>query len=196
METKAEHYFSKHQSSELDLTKIKVFDFELWSGNGVFSKKKLDNGTKVMLKYSDFSDCKKVLDLGCGIGVVGIFIKKNYPEKEVVCTDINERAVMLTKKNAKELNLDITVKESDGFENIDETFDCILLNPPMSAGKKVVEKLIKESSDHLVSKGKMYVVVKNKKGGSILKEIMQMFFSKIEVVGKGSGYIVIESRKQ
>src|SRR3990170_204091 len=96
------HYFSEKQDSRLNLKKIKISlrraSFELYTGSGVFSKDMLDTGTKVLIENCIIENNWEILDLGCGIGTVGIAIKKMHPKTKVIMADVNERAVMLCKK--------------------------------------------------------------------------------------------------
>jgi len=195
------HYFSKKQDSELNLKKIKIVlkerTFELYSGSGIFSKDKVDNGTKLLLDTLDLSENTTVLDLGCGIGVIGIYVKMKYPSSNVFMSDVNKRAVSLAKKNIKLHKLtDIYVKESDSFSKIDQNFDVILLNPPQTAGKDVCFNMIEESYKHLNKKGSFLLVARHQKGGKHLSSKMEDIFSNVSDIAKGSGFRVYKSIKE
>ena len=101
------HYFSEEQKSPLRLRKIKVLlrgkEFEFFTGSGVFSGKKIDKGTEVLIENCIVKQDAVVLDYGCGYGAVGIAIAKSSPATEVVMVDINKRAIKLAKMNI-ELN--------------------------------------------------------------------------------------------
>ena len=101
-----EHYYSKQQKSLLNIKKIsqriKDLMFEFYTASGVFSKEKIDKGTLVFAECMIIKKNTKVLDIGCGIGILGIVAAKLF-NANVVMSDINERAVMLAKKN-DELN--------------------------------------------------------------------------------------------
>ena len=72
----------------------------------------------------------KVLDLGCGSGCIGLTLKKEEPKMEVLLSDISFSALEVTKQNANQLNVDVTIIESDLFDQIQVTFDMIISNPP------------------------------------------------------------------
>lgn len=194
------HYYSKKQNSDLRLIKINVQLkedlFQLFSGSGVFSKKKLDRGTELLINNMIIKDEWKVLDLGCGIGVVGIYVKRNYPDSEVMMTDVNTRAVKLARKNVELHKLDIDVKDSDGFKKIKKKFDCVLLNPPQSAGKDLCFRLIENSFEHLKPDGKLQLVARHNKGGRHLSKKIEEVFGNMEVVAKGSGYRIYMGSKE
>ncbi len=102
------------------------------SDAAIFSPKAIDTGTLAMLSIIDFSPNDKVLDLGCGYGIVGILAGKIIGSEKVIMSDISETAVQYSKINA-ELNeiKNIDIKISDGYENIaDSDFTLILTNPP------------------------------------------------------------------
>lgn len=193
-----EHYFSETQSSNPILKKINIqlknLYIELYSSRGIFSKNRIDRGTKLMIENAKIKG--SVLDLGCGFGVVGICIKKLYPKSKVTLTDINERAIELANINAKELNLDINVVKSNIFENMNEKFAVILLNPPQSAGKEICFKMIKESFSHLNKSGFFELVARHNKGGRTYSKYMQEIFGNVKDIAKGGGYRVYLSKKE
>ncbi len=190
------HYYDKRQTSELNkktiYIRLKKIQFSLSSASGVFSKNRLDKGTELLLNNMIIKNKWKVLDLGCGYGVVGISVKKLYPDTEVLMTDVNERALKLARENIKINNLrNIEARDSDLFKKIkDEDFDTILVNPPQSAGKKLCFKLIEDSYKHLKNKGLLQLVARHNKGGRELKKKMDEVFGKTGIIVKGSGYRV------
>jgi 16S rRNA G1207 methylase RsmC len=194
------HYYSEKQSSNLNLKKIKIklkdIEYELFTGSGVFSKNKLDFGSKLLIENSIIEKNWKIIDLGCGIGVIGISIKLIYPSVNILMTDINNRAVMLAKKNIKLNNLTgIKVKKSDLFENIKKKYDSILINPPQTAGKSICFKMIKQSFNHLNKQGLLQLVARHNKGGISLSNKMKQVFGNVKVRVKKSGYRVYVSKK-
>lgn len=79
------------------------------------------------------------LDLGCGWGAVGVLLGKKYPDVSLLMADVNERAVALAAKNlARNGVKNARAVESDVYENVDGTFDFIVTNPPIRAGKAVI----------------------------------------------------------
>jgi len=97
-----EHYYTQHQKSLLKIKKInqKIRDkeFEFYTSSGVFSKSRIDKGTLILAENMTVGKDSIVLDVGCGIGVLGIVAAKLF-NANVVMTDINKRAIMLSKKN-------------------------------------------------------------------------------------------------
>ncbi len=86
----------------------------------------------------------KVLDLCCGSGAIGIAIKTKI-DSNVVMSDISKNAIEVAKKNCEKYNLDISVIESDLFQNIDDKFDCIISNPPYIKENEEIEDIVKNN---------------------------------------------------
>ena len=72
----------------------------------------------------------KVLDLCTGSGCVLISVLKNAPELTGMGSDISKTALLVAKENAKLHEVDAEWVRSDLFDNITETFDVIMANPP------------------------------------------------------------------
>ncbi len=157
--------FYKKEDFGMIKTKIKGIDFVFETNDRVFSPKDIDLGTLSMLSVVDFQQTDKVLDLGCGYGVVGILAAKIVGEDNVVMIDIDEDAIKLSKKNACLNNVSgIKILKSNGFANLDEKdFTLILSNPPYHADFSVAKMFIEKGFNRLCIGGKMYMVTKRKK---------------------------------
>ncbi len=107
MEQKADQYYSSNPTSKSEEREIEYYikdkKIKLVVDNGVFSKNHVDIATNFMLNTITDSEeiSGKVLDLGCGYGVVGIALYNFYKELKITMLDINERALGLAKKNCK-----------------------------------------------------------------------------------------------
>ncbi len=195
-----EHYYIEKPKSRLIINKISVFlrnkRFEFFTATGIFSKKKIDLGTELLINDCIIKENWDVLDFGCGYGAVGIVIKRLFPKNNVFMTDINQRAINISNKNAKLNNVDVQIKQGNLFEAFqDETFDTILLNPPQTAGKEICFKMIEESKQYLKNNGLLQIVARHNKGGSVLEKKMNEVFSNVKTISKKSGYrIYISSR--
>jgi len=194
-----EHYYTKEPKSELKLKKIKFNvnnkEIELYTASGLFSLNQLDIGSELLINKCLITG-KNVLDLGCGYGAVGISLKLLNSKLELTFSDVNERAVFITKKNLSLYNLKANVVQSDGFENIKERFDAILLNPPQTAGKKLCFELIEDSKEHLNENGNLQIVARHNKGGIELSKKMLEVFGNVKDTAKRSGYRVYISFKR
>lgn len=161
--------------------------------SGVFGKSRLDRGSQVLIEHADLSGARSLLDLGCGIGVVGVSLAARYPDIEVTFADVNDRAVRTARQNAKRNGFRGSFVVSDGFERIRGSFDAIALNPPQSAGKQVCERLIADAREHLNPHGRLFVVARHNKGGRSLSAFMELVFGDLETVARKSGYRVYVS---
>ena len=127
-----------------------------------FSPNNIDIGTLAMLSVTDFSPNDKVLDLGCGYGVVGILAGKLIGPQNITMCDISESAIKQAKINAK-LNQvpDIDIRLSDGLQNVsDNDFTLILSNPPYHTDFSVPKHFIEVGFKKLVLGGKLIMVTK------------------------------------
>jgi len=190
------HYFSEKQDSEFKVKTINEIlcnrEYTFFTSSGVFSKKKVDYGTKVLVNNMIIGIEDKVLDLGCGIGIVGK-VAASKTKGKIVLTDINKRAVKLAKMNTKGVKT-IKVLQGSGFEKIKDKFNVILLNPPQTAGKKVCHAMIKDAKDFLLKDGTLQVVARHNKGGESLSEYMESVFGNMKTIAKKGGYRVYVSK--
>ncbi len=90
-----------------------------------------------------------VIDLGCGSGVIGITLKKKLPTLSVTCLDISEKALEVTRENAKSLGADINIVLGDMLNNINDKFDIIISNPPYIKLDEEVEAIVKDNEPYL-----------------------------------------------
>jgi len=198
----SEHYFSENPSSSerrgLIRTSLNGFQFEFVTSSGVFSHKRIDNGTRLLVESMVLPTEGKVLDIGCGYGVIGIAIAKRNPGLRVWMTDVNSRAVSLAEENTHRNSVRVTILQGSLFEPVQgETFDVIITNPPISAGiAKIVEPLIRDAFPHLNSGGSLQLVVQSNKGGRTVSALIEETFGNIEVVARGGGYKVFRAFKK
>ena len=143
-------------------TKIKNIDLKFETESSIFSPNSIDKGTLAMLSIIDFLPSDKVLDLGCGYGVVGILAGKLIGEENVVMCDISKRAVRYAKMNAVLNGVpNISIRLSDGYQNVEENdFTLILCNPPYHADFSVPKKFIEVGFRKLAMGGKLVMVTK------------------------------------
>ena len=176
-------------------------DLELVTDAGVFSKGKIDFGSdllvKTFLKTYPPGPTKNIIDVGCGYGPIGLMIAKVSPHHEVTMVDVNQRALNLSRKNKKRNRIDnVEVKESDGLSQVEDgTYDFVLTNPPIRAGKEVVHRILEEAYVKLKLDGELFVVIQKKQGMPSAKKKMQETFDNVEVLEKSKGYYILRSVK-
>ncbi len=189
------HYFEndlnlKSEIKELSYTYDSSF-FTFYSDNGVFSKKAIDYGSKLLLEtyLKNDSDRRKVLDVGCGYGFIGIVIAV-INNSIVDMIDVNKRAVHLTNRNIKKYkNIEAHSFISDAYENIDTKYDVIITNPPIRVGKNKVLEILEGAFDHLNSEGYLYFVIRKDQGALSIKKILEST-RKVELMNKDKGYFI------
>lgn len=142
--------------------RIKDVDMVFETAPSIFSPNSIDNGTLAMLSVVDFLPCDKVLDLGCGYGIVGILAGKQIGEENVYMCDVSEQAIEYAAMNLRMNNVpNIKIRLSDGFENIEERdFTLILSNPPYHADFSVPKHFIEVGYKKLAMGGKLIMVTK------------------------------------
>jgi len=143
---------------------LKDIEMNFNTSEEVFSPRDIDKGTLAMLSLVEFKEGDKVLDLGCGYGVVGILAAKILGESNVVMADVSESAVKLAEENIKFNGVEgVKVYQSDGFKNIlEKDFDLILSNPPFHVDFNVPKEFIEKGFNRLVIGGRMFMVTKRK----------------------------------
>jgi len=196
------HYFAEHPKSKMRLgiihTHLRGIHFEFLTASGVFSKKRVDLGTRLLIESMVLPQEGYVLDIGCGYGAVGIAAAIFNPNLRVIMVDVNERAVRLARQNAeKNYVSNVEVRRGYLYEPVkDLVFNCVLSNPPVSAGMETVKAIISEAPEHMASKALFQMVVKSKIGGKRLLMVFEEAFGNIEVLARKSGYRVLMSKKR
>lgn len=191
-------YYAESPDAAHDIHDLQVKllgeDFRFYTDAGVFSKKMIDFGSQVLLNSLDLESDKSLLDLGCGYGPLGISLAK-VQGLAVTMVDINSRAIDLAKQNAERNKVSAEIFQSNIYENITESYDYIISNPPIRAGKKVVHQIIEEAIDHLNPNGSLTIVIQKKQGAPSAKAKMEAVFGNVEIVKKDKGYYILRSVK-
>ena len=194
------HYFSENnntlKSNPQEIAfRVNGIPLKFKTDTGVFSKDNFDRGTKVLLKFfRNQEGIKDVLDLGCGYGVVGIYLNKVYNHR-VDMVDINERAVLLTNENIRLNDVEGHCFKSDGFTNIDKKYDIIITNPPIRVGKKKMFELLTNSKSFLTENGELTLVINKKHGAASALTYLKTIYRSVEILGRDKGFNVILCKK-
>ena len=161
---------------------------------GVFSRGEVDFGTDVLLRSLPESLYGRVLDLGCGWGPVGVSIGKTWPGCAIVMSDVNERALSLAAKNARENGVTAQTVISSGLDNVPGEFDFIITNPPIRAGKQVIYAMFAQSAHQLKEKGEMYLVIRKQQGAESAIKYLKTIFDEVDTIEKSGGFWIIRCR--
>lgn len=202
------HYFDPAPEAEHSLRAFteevhgKLFRFI--SDAGTFSRNRLDFGSRQLveaaLDFVDFPAGAQVLDLGCGWGPVGTILASFHPQLKLSFCDINERALRQAMENFNNNCPDQEAQYylSDGLSQVPFSFDYILLNPPIRAGKTVVYRLFAEAYASLNPGGKLLVVVQKKQGAKTTKDELERLFGspdQVQDLARRAGYRVFSATK-
>ena len=136
------------------------------------------------------------LDLGCGYGAVGIAAAVFNQRLYVILVDVNVRAVWLARQNVeKNMVANAEVRRGSLYVPLEDViFDCVLSNPPVSAGMETVKAMIAEAPRHMARGSLFEMVVRSKIGGKRLLTIFEQTFGNVEVLARESGYRVLMSK--
>lgn len=167
---------------------------ELQTEPGLFSPEHVDYGTLAMLSTVEFAPEMKVMDLGCGCGVVGIVAARKCGAENVWMADVNPSAVETALANAARNGVaGVHAVCSDGFAQVDDAgFDLILSNPPYQTDFAVAKKFIEKGFNRLKISGKMVMVTKR----------LDWYRNKLRAVFGGvrvreiDGYFVFEAERR
>jgi 16S rRNA G1207 methylase RsmC len=197
-----EHYFTERPKSKAQFGLIRTYlrdkPFDFMTASGVFSKDRVDLGTRLLIESMVLPARGCLLDIGCGYGAVGIAAAVFNPSLHVAMIDVNIRAVRLARRNS-ELNHVWTTEVKHGrlYEPAEDVlFDCVVSNPPVSAGMRTVEAIITQAPKHMTNKATLQMVFRSKIAGKRLQSIFEKAFGNVDVLARGSGYRVLISRRQ
>ena len=195
------HYYTNNVDAKSD---EKSFSFGL-KGNtfkfitdiGVFSKKEVDFGSRLLIESFEEPNVEgNLLDVGCGYGPIGLSLAKSYTNRTVEMVDVNHRALELAKKNAVHNNVNnVNIHESSCYENVVGQFASIISNPPIRAGKEVVHTILSDAHNLLIDNGTLWIVIQKKQGAPSAMKKMEEVFGNCEVVKRTKGYYILMSKK-
>lgn len=192
-----DHYFSADPSVAFQRTSVRAsvwgHDLELTSGSGVFAQGRLDKGTEVLFRATEPPSGGRVLDLGCGYGVIGLAIATAAPESVVTAVDVNQRAVLLAGENAERLGVaDRFTALDPGEVPEDATYDEIWSNPPIRVGKAALHDLLLTWLPRLAPGGRAVMVVgKNLGADSLQRWLIEQGYPTVRL-SSAKGFRVLE----
>ena len=192
------HYYTNNEDLVSAPEQFSFFyrdkELKFISDNGVFPKKMVDFGSRVLLDAIIIDESKRsLLDVGCGYGTFGVALKSIYPFLQIDMVDVNERALSLAKKNLQINKLDANVFLSNIYDNVKDKYDLIVTNPPIRAGKEIVTKILVDAKEHLNPNGEIWVVIQKKQGAPSAKKNLETVFKNVNVVKKDKGYYILKA---
>ncbi|NLE96662.1 MAG: methyltransferase [Propionibacterium sp.] len=187
------HYFETGDG-ELVTREIRAtifdHDLELTTGRGVFSGARLDPGTAVLLREVDPPTSGHILDLGCGFGPIAVGLAVASPGVTVEAVDVNEKALELTRMNARRHGVDDRVTAGTSAEG---PFDEIWSNPPIRIGKEALHELLLTWLPRLKPDGIAWLVVSKNLGGDSLARWLNDEGWPTEKIASAKGFRILRT---
>lgn len=193
------HYFAptpdaEHAPLSISFT-VKGADVTCETDSAVFSRRRLDPGSALLLSALPALG-GVVADVGCGWGALGVTVALLNPGARVIMLDINERAVALAQLNAARNGAsNAEARVSDGLSAYEGALDCVITNPPIRAGKRVVYGMFEQAASKLMPGCKLYAVMRRAQGADSAKAYLAELFGGCEVVERSAGYHVLRAQK-
>jgi 16S rRNA (guanine1207-N2)-methyltransferase len=195
-----DHYFSADPAVPF---KREPLVAEVWgrrlslvSGSGVFARGRLDIGTSVLFRETEPPQSGRVLDLGCGYGVIGLGIAVASHATTVTGVDVNERAVLLANENAGRLGVtDRFAARTPAEVPADARYDEIWSNPPIRIGKPAMHALLQRWLPRLTPDGVAWLVVARNLGADSLQRWLNAESWRAERHAHSKGFRILAVRR-
>jgi 16S rRNA (guanine1207-N2)-methyltransferase len=175
--------------------RLRDFDLRIATQPGVFAHRGVDAGTRLLIESLRVSPTARVLDLGCGYGVIGIVAARLAPRGHAVLVDSDIRATRLAQRNL-ELNGigNAEVVLGDGVHDLParSLFDVVASNPPTHSGREVLEDFVRGAYKVLKPRGQLYLVINRLLS---LRREVEAVFGAAEVVARSKGFVVLRAVK-
>lgn len=197
------HYYTNEPSTPHDITEwefeLKGKKFRFTTDSGVFSKKTVDFGSRVLIDTftEEHLPDGAILDVGCGYGPIGLALAF-ATERQVEMVDINQRAIDLAHQNAEKNDIkNVDIYPSNIYEAVKgTTYAAVVSNPPIRAGKQVVHEILTGAFSRLATSGTLTVVIQKKQGAPSAAKKMEEVFGNVEILTKEKGYFILQSIKE
>jgi 16S rRNA (guanine1207-N2)-methyltransferase len=191
-----EQYFSRQPGSPHRPGAVHVLlpglHLELRTDAGVFSPRRLDPGTRLLLDAAPPpAPHGDLLDLGCGYGPLALTMAARAPEARVWAVDVNERALALTAANAAAAGLSNVRCAVPADPALPARFALIWSNPPVRIGKAALHQLLNSWLGRLAAGGAAYLVVQRNLGSDSLQRWLGEAGWPAERIAARAGYRVL-----
>lgn len=201
-----DHYYTNRPQSEHKVKQIKVavenVELALKTDTGVFSKDKLDFGSKLLIstfsQYVRLDEKSHVLELGSGYGPILLALAKQYPTAHFTGVELNQRAADLARENSA-LNRITSIEwlnEDATTLVVNPQYDYVVTNPPIRAGKAVIQAFVRQAYQALLDQGELWLVIQKKQGAPSMSDYMEELFGGVEMMERDKGYWILRSVKE
>ncbi len=192
------HYYSRRQPKR-GVSRIITYCYKeicltLHTSPNVFSPTKVDEGTKLLIQSIEglVPEEGRVLDLGTGYGVIGIYLAKSNPSLTIYMSDVNPLALKLARINVRENGVESNthVVKSDFYEGLSGIiFDSVYTNPPISAGFLSIQRIIEDTLKHLKKGGHLVMVLS--RGWEKALRAGEKLYERVYIIRRSKGYVVL-----
>lgn len=195
-----DHYFTADPAVTFKRAPVSAtvwgHDLSLVSGSGVFARGRVDIGTSILFRETAPPVGGRILDLGCGYGVIGVAIAVATPDAVVTAIDVNERAVLLATESAASAGVTdrFSAMTPDAVPD-DATYDEIWSNPPIRIGKEALHELLLRWLPRLAPGGRAVLVVGKNLGADSLQRWLGEQGFPTRRLASAKGFRVLESRR-
>ena len=195
-----DHYFTADPAVAFKRAPVETTvwgqELDLVSGSGVFAQGRVDVGTAILFRETEPPAPGRILDLGCGYGLIGLAVAVAGPEAKVTAVDVNERAVLLANENAASLGVaDRFRAGTPDAVDPDATYDEIWSNPPIRIGKEALHELLLTWLPRLASGGRAVMVVGKNLGADSLQRWLGEQGYPTARLASAKGFRVLEARR-
>jgi 16S rRNA G1207 methylase RsmC len=193
--------FEKQKTQSPYPIQITIEDFfPITNHSAVFSREKLDIGTRFLLEHIPKTNYKTILDLGCGNGLIGIAAKKQNPQAHIILSDDSMMAVESAKTNFGRhfKNEEAQFLWTHCYENQKSgSLDFVICNPPFHQGNtlndSIARQMFKDAFDALVIGGALRVI-----GNTHLRyaQALDQIFGNVRTIATHPKFAIIESVRE
>ena len=176
-------------------SKVEAGDWQLTVHAGVFAQQQLDIGARFFLDHlpQSLAAGSRVVDLGCGNGVIGLAALQASPGAEMTFCDESWLALESARDNVSRYfpEAQCQFHHGDGLLGLDNDFDCILLNPPFHdghvVGDHVARRLFNQAARALAPGGELRVIGNRHLG---YHKVLSRRFGSVTVLGSNAKFVV------
>lgn len=192
------HYFTNEEvrdTPEEITIHFNEYTYILNSNAGVFSKDKLDEGSRILIEtiLENENEPESLLDMGCGIGPIALILMQYWKNTHTTMIDVNQRACQLANANMRKYRRKASILCQDHVD--EKMYTCITLNPPIRTGKKMIYSLFDQCMEHLCADGRFWVVMRKQHGAQSAIHHFEENGYCVEKVTKDKGYWVLKITK-
>lgn len=199
-----DYYYSKQPTSDHRLqeftTQMAGHNLSFVTDAGVFSKDRVDFGSRLLVETMIDGlqgEPDAILELGSGYGPIALSLAKHFPTTSVVGIELNQRAVDLARQNAK-----INQVYNVSFEAADVLtwqgqgdFAHVVTNPPIRAGKAVIQAFVDQAYQVLRPGGQLWLVIQKKQGAPSMDTYLRNHLNQVDRLARSKGYWILRAIK-